>query len=245
MTDWNNWLSWWRPHPPEYIAAKRDLRIARLIASAIHVDGPAWSACRKHQSHLKSRANAAVNRLQREIERLRERHGIPVVELWKPLSVSGLDRIRRQYTGSPGWDNTIGVRFDEHGPYWAYPAVAESAPVDPPIPAAVNDPQPSCPATIEIAPIVTPDPIIAPVVTAPDLNPPGPAVEIQDEITPMINLRTIGQLAKELRVDQHQALYVIRTRKIQPVARAGAYRLFDSAAVKRIASELKQIAAVR
>jgi hypothetical protein len=61
----------------------------------------------------------------------------------------------------------------------------------------------------------------------------------------MMNLRTIGQLAKELKVDQHQALYVIRTRDIQPVARAGAYRLFDSAAVKRIASELKQIASER
>ena len=68
---------------------------------------------------------------------------------------------------------------------------------------------------------------------------------IECDVTPMMNLRTIGQLAKELRVDQHKVLYVIRVRKIQPIARAGMYRLFDDSAVARIASELQQIASVR
>jgi hypothetical protein len=52
-------------------------------------------------------------------------------------------------------------------------------------------------------------------------------------------------IAKELRVEQHKALYVIRVRKIHPVARAGMYRLFDDVAVQRIASELQQIASAR
>jgi len=229
-TDWGNWVSWWKLHPPEYLAAKRELRIARLIAGAIHVEGPAWSACRKHQSRLKAGANGNVRRWTKELERLRQRHGIPVVERWTPRIVAGLDRLRRQYSGDSGLDNSIGVRVDEHGPYFTRPvkatcpasetpAIPTSATVDPSNPALVDDPQPTCPA--------------------PEIPTNAPATI---EVRPIMNLRTIGQLAKELSVEQHQALYVIRTREIRPVARAGAYRLFDDAAVERIASELKRIA---
>jgi hypothetical protein len=85
-TDWNNWLSWWRPLPVEYIDAKRELRIARLVAAAIYVpNAPTWSAWRKHQCHMKALANARVRRCQRRVDELRRRHQIPVVHAWKPV----------------------------------------------------------------------------------------------------------------------------------------------------------------
>jgi hypothetical protein len=234
----------------EYQELKFRLRIAKIEAanipggSTVGNGGLQGGPVDRHQRRLKRIADAKVRDAAKALYSYRHRHAITPVEFTRPVAgkTDWRDaRIRRQYIGSPGWDHVIGVRFDEHGPYYTCPAVTENAVAVPPTPAVADDPQPSCPAAIDVAPAVT----------APDLNPPGLSVENQDtsipsnEVTPMTQLRTIGQLAKELRVDQHQALYLIRTRKIQPVTRAGAYRLFDTAAVKRIASELKQIASER
>lgn len=59
------------------------------------------------------------------------------------------------------------------------------------------------------------------------------------------SLLTVGQVAKQLGVDTHRVAYVIRSRRIQPFGRAGNFRVFDEAAVHRIASELHRIAADR
>jgi hypothetical protein len=209
----------------EYQELKFRLRIAKIEATnipggpTVGQGGLRGGPVDRHQRRLKRIADAKVREAAKALEVYRRRHGITPVEFTRP--VAGKSdwrdaRIRRQYIGSPGWDHVIGVRFDEHGPYWTCPAITESEIADPPIPDVASDPQPDCPAVIDVPPAVP----------APDLNPPSPVAENQDtatptnEVSPMMNLRTIGQLAKELKVDQHQALYVIRTREIQPAARA-------------------------
>lgn len=54
-------------------------------------------------------------------------------------------------------------------------------------------------------------------------------------------LLTVGQIAKRIGVDTHRVAYVIRSRTIRPCGRAGIFRVFDEAAVRRIASELQRI----
>jgi hypothetical protein len=237
---------------------KRTLRIAKLEAanipggSSAGGSGLLGGAVDRHQKRLKNRADAKVRQAAKAVEQYRSWNGI--VSSKFPGPVAGKPhwrdaRIRRQYRDGPGWDNTIDVRFDEHGPYFTSPTIEPSAVIESAILAPIDDAD-----AREVVASDIPIPVAVPVesiAAVPDLNPPGPVAEnqdighSQDEVTPMLNLRTIGQLAKELNADQHQVLYVIRTRKIQPVARAGAYRLFDGAAVDRIASELKRIAAVR
>jgi hypothetical protein len=184
----------------------------------------------------KATADAKVREATKALDEYRRHNGIPLVEFWKPPygKADRRDaRIKRQYTAGPGW---LRNERDEHGPYWIAPPpspVSESPAVETP----------------PVIPVVA-DAVESPVI-APDLNPADLPAENQDtgpsviEVMPMMNLRTIGQLAKELKVDQHKALYVIRVRGIQPVARAGAYRLFDTAAVKRIDHELRKIASER
>lgn len=52
---------------------------------------------------------------------------------------------------------------------------------------------------------------------------------------------TVGQIARRLNEPLHRIEYVIRTRDIQPVSRAGNVRVFSDADVTYIASELRRI----
>ena len=52
---------------------------------------------------------------------------------------------------------------------------------------------------------------------------------------------TVGQIARRLKEPLHRIEYVIRTRDIQPVSRAGNVRVFSDADVTYIASELRRI----
>jgi hypothetical protein len=54
--------------------------------------------------------------------------------------------------------------------------------------------------------------------------------------------RTTGMIARELGVEIHCVLFLIRTRKIPPASRAGHYRMFDDAAVRRVSAELRKAA---
>ena len=49
-------------------------------------------------------------------------------------------------------------------------------------------------------------------------------------------MATIGDIARRLGQPDHRIEYLIRTRNIPHVARAGRYRLFDEAAVALLAS---------
>lgn len=50
---------------------------------------------------------------------------------------------------------------------------------------------------------------------------------------------TIGEIARRIGVAVHVADYIIRTRGIRPVGRAGQLRLFDSSALLAVARELR------
>jgi len=56
------------------------------------------------------------------------------------------------------------------------------------------------------------------------------------------DLLTITQIAHRLEVAPHAVTYVVKTRGIEPACWVGHARLFDEAAVGRIASELARIA---
>ena len=56
---------------------------------------------------------------------------------------------------------------------------------------------------------------------------------------------TVGQIARRLNEPLHRIEYVIRTRNIRPVSRAGNLRVFSEADVTYIASELRRIDADR
>jgi DNA-binding transcriptional MerR regulator len=56
---------------------------------------------------------------------------------------------------------------------------------------------------------------------------------------------TVGEIARRLRVPVHAIEYIIRTRGIEPVSRAGNARVFTEADISHIASELKRIEADR
>ena len=241
----------------EYQELKRRLRIAKIGAANIP-GGPTvgdgglrGGPVDRHQRRLKNRADANVRDAAKAVESYRKRHRIIVPEF--PGPIAGRSdwrdaRIRKQYALPErlttvetlrrcGW---IGMVYTPNGPEFIpaildslpqadapaneSPAVTEIAVADPPMPVVADDPQPTCPAIEPEIPVEAP---------------------VTFNVTPVMNLRTIGMIAKELRVEQHKALYVIRVRKIHPVARAGMYRLFDDVAVQRIASELQQIASAR
>lgn len=54
-------------------------------------------------------------------------------------------------------------------------------------------------------------------------------------------LRTAGVIAAELNVPLGRVLYVLRTRAIKPIGRAGVLRLYDRAAAERVRTSLKEI----
>lgn len=54
----------------------------------------------------------------------------------------------------------------------------------------------------------------------------------------MATLLTVGELARKLQQPAHRIDYIIKTRHIEPVGRAGGYRVFDDAACERIQAEL-------
>jgi hypothetical protein len=56
---------------------------------------------------------------------------------------------------------------------------------------------------------------------------------------------TVGIIAQRLGRPTHQVEYVIRTRHIEPIGRAGIARVFSDEAVERIGSEIRRIEAAR
>jgi DNA-binding transcriptional MerR regulator len=52
----------------------------------------------------------------------------------------------------------------------------------------------------------------------------------------------VGDLARQCGAPVHRILYIIRTRGIAPVGRAGNARLYDEAAARWVAGELQRIA---
>ena len=52
---------------------------------------------------------------------------------------------------------------------------------------------------------------------------------------------TVGEIIRRLNAPLHRVQYVIQTRDIQPVGRAGNVRIFSEADVSFIASELRRI----
>lgn len=58
-------------------------------------------------------------------------------------------------------------------------------------------------------------------------------------------LWTPGRIAKHFDVEQHQITYLIKSRGIMPIGRAGSARVFDTAAVNQIKSELKRIDTIK
>ena len=56
-----------------------------------------------------------------------------------------------------------------------------------------------------------------------------------------IALLTIGEIARHINQPLHRVDYVIRTRGIQPLARAGGSRVFSKQAMEEIAEALSQI----
>jgi hypothetical protein len=51
-------------------------------------------------------------------------------------------------------------------------------------------------------------------------------------------LRTAGVIADELDAPLSRVLYVLRTRNVKPIGRAGVLRLYDRAAVETVRQEL-------
>ena len=56
---------------------------------------------------------------------------------------------------------------------------------------------------------------------------------------------TTGLIARRLKEPLWRVEYVIRTRNIRPISRAGNLRVFDEPAVQQIAAELRRIDAER
>ena len=55
-------------------------------------------------------------------------------------------------------------------------------------------------------------------------------------------LPTVGSIARRFGVSTHKVEYVIETRGINPIGRAGNARVFSEASVRHIGSELHRIA---
>jgi len=62
---------------------------------------------------------------------------------------------------------------------------------------------------------------------------------------PVLVAPTIGEIARRLGVPVHRVEYVIRTRNLRPVARAGNLRVFSEADVAYVAGELRRMDADR
>ncbi|MBM4020399.1 MAG: MerR family transcriptional regulator [Planctomycetes bacterium] len=58
---------------------------------------------------------------------------------------------------------------------------------------------------------------------------------------PVLVAPTIGEIARRLGVPVHRVEYVIRTRNLRPVARAGNLRVFSEADVAYVAGELRRM----
>lgn len=54
--------------------------------------------------------------------------------------------------------------------------------------------------------------------------------------------QTASQIADQLGVRLHQVQYLIKSRRIQSIARAGNIRLFDQAAIEVIAADVRRAA---
>lgn len=52
---------------------------------------------------------------------------------------------------------------------------------------------------------------------------------------------TVGELARRAGVPVHRVTYVIETRGIEPLGRAGQARVFSQAAAEQVLQELQQI----
>ena len=63
--------------------------------------------------------------------------------------------------------------------------------------------------------------------------------------TAVESLLTIGQLAQQLGQPTHRVTYIINSRGIEPVRRAGVIRLFDAGVLDRVQGEMDLIAARR
>lgn len=59
---------------------------------------------------------------------------------------------------------------------------------------------------------------------------------------PTPSCQTASQIADQLGVRLHQVQYLIKSRRIQSVARAGNIRLFDHTAIEVIAADLRRAA---
>lgn len=56
-----------------------------------------------------------------------------------------------------------------------------------------------------------------------------------------MSLPTVGVIARQLGQPVHKITYVIKTRGIRPIGRAGVARVYDEAAVRMIAEEIRRI----
>ena len=56
---------------------------------------------------------------------------------------------------------------------------------------------------------------------------------------------TVGEIARRLGVPVHRIEYVVKTRRIEPVSRAGNLRVFDETDVAFIAGEIRRMDAHR
>jgi hypothetical protein len=61
----------------------------------------------------------------------------------------------------------------------------------------------------------------------------------------MLDMPTVGEIARRLGEPVHRIEYLIRTRKVEPQGWAGNARVFSDQAVEQIASELQRIDSAR
>jgi DNA-binding transcriptional MerR regulator len=61
-------------------------------------------------------------------------------------------------------------------------------------------------------------------------------------VTPLPSALTIGEIAKRTGCPIHRVRYVVDTRGISPVSRAGSANIYSEADVAHIAGELRRIA---
>jgi len=61
----------------------------------------------------------------------------------------------------------------------------------------------------------------------------------------MEKLRTIGQVAVELRIPTHAAQYLAASRRVEPVVRVGRYKVYNSQGVEAIRAALANSRAAR
>ena len=59
------------------------------------------------------------------------------------------------------------------------------------------------------------------------------------------DLVTLGELARRMGVAEHRLAYIITSRRIEPVMRAGILRLFSAAIIPRLQQELDAIDAAK